>query len=202
VSETPGFLLTWDCNYSRERRRDIRPQIHCSIKSYEVRVLPHPRRSTTSDERKVTVQTGLLTWASIFTYIPTNSQTSQRALQHIGRPLFPNFTRTFFPVSSFLVIDQRKFRKALCTEFSLSPLYWDGKLTSSFDSNFLWNIPLSKLYANCLLSMLNARPKLQRGFGRSPSMGPSTTIVFAEQPDTKPSGVSLSVFWLVSSDKL
>ncbi|KAF7345320.1 hypothetical protein MSAN_01908900 [Mycena sanguinolenta] len=43
--------------------------------------------------------------------------------------------------------------------------------------NFLWNIPLTKLYANCLMSTLNARERLNRSMNPQHSSGQNNFVL-------------------------
>ncbi|KAJ7770749.1 hypothetical protein B0H16DRAFT_1306820 [Mycena metata] len=96
---------------------------------------------------RMTVQTEILTYA-VCQSAYSSSFLSQSAVQHPGCRLLPDFVGMSFVSTRFLVKQ--------CTYIIL--LHF---LHSSFQlRNFLWNIPLSELYSNCLMSTLNARQRL------------------------------------------
>ncbi|KAJ6489941.1 hypothetical protein C8R45DRAFT_1138857 [Mycena sanguinolenta] len=54
--------------------------------------------------------------------------------------------------------------------------------------NFLWNIPLTKLYANCLMSTLNARQRLNRSINPQHSSGQNNFVLSVGGDKVHPDG--------------
>ncbi|KAJ7772791.1 hypothetical protein B0H14DRAFT_3508898 [Mycena olivaceomarginata] len=105
---------------------------------------------------RTTIQTGMITWS---------------AVQHIGRcVLYDSSGKSRSRVLLFtVVIVSRSITPCTFSRVPLTKLKLD--LRGPLARNFVWDLSLSKLYTNCLMSTLNTRQRLSSNTSQQSSSG-------------------------------